>query len=283
MIFSECNQDDIFTSFSSLYWISGSGTLISNAITGTTRIITKETFSPQAFFDVVKKHKLTYCMTNATEIGLIVSSSNFQDVNLSSIRRWACGGSLVPEEFRIKINKKLINGNSTFHCYGMTEVGGIATVNPCSKNLISVGFLSPNVQAKITGDDGEKLGPLKTGEICLKCRFIFMGYAGMPEILKDIKDEEGFVHSGDMGYFDSENYLFISGRKKEIIKCNGNHVSPAELENSIMQLDGITFACVVPIPDKIAINYPAAVIIRKENSKITEKEIFNHVASKYFN
>lgn len=125
------------------------------------------------------------------------------------------------------------------------------------------------------------MGISEEGEICIRTPYTFLGYAGMPNALKDILDEENFIHSGDVGYINEKGVLFISGRKKDIIKYKGYQVTPSEIENLIYKLQDVAFVCVVGVPDPIVTHLATALVIPKPNSKLTENEIVKHVAGRY--
>ncbi|MBR4860708.1 MAG: AMP-binding protein [Firmicutes bacterium] len=112
--------------------------------------------------------------------------------------------------------------------YGLTECAPMAALNPGSHKFMrnaSVGHLLPGMEVKITDADENGIG-----EICLKGRNIMMGYYNMPEASAEVL-KDGWFHTGDLGYVDSENFIYITGRKKNvIITANGKNVFPEELE-----------------------------------------------------
>lgn len=112
--------------------------------------------------------------------------------------------------------------------YGLTECAPMAALNPGSHKFMrnaSVGHLLPGMEVKIADADENGIG-----EICLKGRNIMMGYYNMPEASAEVL-KDGWFHTGDLGYVDSENFIYITGRKKNvIITANGKNVFPEELE-----------------------------------------------------
>lgn len=164
----------------------------------------------------------------------------------------------------------------TCNGYGITEIGGGVSVNLTGKKC-SVGVTVPNVDVKIISEEGVSLGIGQDGEICVKSIFSFIGYYGDENETKSILDTEGWLHTGDIGHFDNDGNLYLVDRKKDILKYKGYQISPTEIEGLIGQNSGVSVVSVVGIPDEIATDLPAAVIVRK-NSNVTEEEIFDLVA-----
>ena len=117
--------------------------------------------------------------------------------------------------------------------YGLSECSPIVALNPDKKKFIknaSAGHLLPFVECKIINKDENGIG-----EICFRGPVIMMGYYKDPERTAEVLDEDGWFHTGDLGYLDSDNYVFITGRKKNvIIAANGKNVFPEELEGYLL-------------------------------------------------
>lgn len=94
-------------------------------------------------------------------------------------------------------------------------------------------------------------------------------------------DQEGFLKTGDIGYIDEKGCIFIIDRKKEIMKHKGYQVNPSEIENIIESIEGVELVSVVGIPDPIATNLPAAVVVKRpEFEDLTEQFIIDYVAER---
>lgn len=104
----------------------------------------------------------------------------------------------------------------------------------------------------------------------------FQGYYNNPEATSQTLDKEGFIHSGDLGYFDDENLLHIIDRKKDTIKNNAYQIAPAVIENIIFELESVENCCVVGIYDGLRHDLICAFVKRKDKS-LTEEDVSNHV------
>lgn len=262
--------------FSSLYWLSGVASLIGGILSASTNIITTKPFSPELALNIIQKYKVTRIVSPPSYLGLLLQSTSIKNADLSSVQLLMCKGSAAPQHFIDGINSLLKNG-IVGNRYGMTEICGGITVNVTGKKF-SVGEMMPNVDAKIISEDGTLLGIGENGEICVKSNFPFIGYYGDENQIKTILDADGWLHSGDIGHFDENGNLFLIDRKKDIMKYKSYQISPSELEEVISKNLGVSAVAVVGIPDEIATDLPAAVIVRVKNSTVTEEEIFNLVA-----
>jgi acyl-CoA synthetase (AMP-forming)/AMP-acid ligase II len=100
------------------------------------------------------------------------------------------------------------------------------------------------------------------------------------EASASIQDSDGFIKTGDLGYFNENGVLFVVDRKKDIMKYKGYHVNPSEIENIIESIDGVQQVSVVGIPDEMATNlFTAAIVKRKGFESLNEHQIISHVAS----
>lgn len=166
--------------------------------------------------------------------------------------------------------------------YGMTETaGGFArTIGPYeSKKLGATGRLAWNCQAKIVDPDtGIGLPPFKHGELWVRGPFIMKGYVNDEEATTTMLNSDGWLRTGDLCYFDNEGFLFYVDRIKELIKCNGYQVPPAELEQLLQSHADIVDAAVIPYPDDKAGQVPIAYVVRRLGSTIDESLIKDFVA-----
>ncbi|GAB4170782.1 MAG: AMP-dependent synthetase/ligase [Calditrichia bacterium] len=163
-----------------------------------------------------------------------------------NIRYLISGGApLSPEVLRffVSIGLTLVEG------YGLTETHLIVTLTPPGKSRYgSCGQPIPGVNVKIAED----------GEILISGPTIMKGYYNQPELTKDVIDHDGWFHSGDIGYLDEDNYLFITGRKKHIIVTSGGkNIAPQPVEDALKQSPYIADAVLVGNGRK----FPLAMIV----------------------
>jgi len=181
----------------------------------------------------------------------------------------------VETEFKKLFNVEFGQG------YGLTEMPAGTAVTPFDRiRSRSVGFLLPNVEAKVVHTEtGKELGYNEDGELWYRGPNMMDGYLNRPE--ENIIDKDGFLHSGDIGHIDEDGYLYIVDRLKELIKYKGFQVPPAEIE--ALLLTHPQLADVGVIGKKDVVNneeLPMAFVVLKPNATISEKEITDFVAGK---
>ncbi|CBI17821.3 unnamed protein product, partial [Vitis vinifera] len=189
-------------------------------------------------------------------------------------------GKELEDTVRAKLpNAKLGQG------YGMTEAGPVLAMclafakEPFEIKSGSCGTVVRNAQMKILDPDtGASLPRNQPGEICIRGHQIMKGYLNDPEATERTIDKEGWLHTGDIGYIDDDDELFIVDRLKELIKYKGFQVAPAELEAMLIAHPNVSDAAVVSMKDEAAGEVPVAFIVRSNGSKITEDEIKQYIS-----
>lgn len=260
-----------------LYWNTGLFTLLLGTIGGTTRIITAEDFSVEMQLRIIEKYKATIVEDLSYNMLLMLKSDQLAKADLSSVKHYFAGGYKVPLSIAQEFNSYLPNG-SVNTGYGLTEVGYNVSVDfPHFSGNDSVGRIVSGYTIKIVDEQGNRCAVGESGEICIKSRHRFLGYYKNDELTEEAIDEEGFFKTGDIGHVDSDGYLFIMDRKKNVIVHCDDWVFPAEIEAVLLKSKDIENVCVVGVPiDEIA-EVPAAIVVRAHDSKITEEEIFKIV------
>lgn len=271
------NFSDVLLCFSSLYWISGILSLIWGTRFGATRIITTESFSPELQLRFTEQYKVSFALNATHQIVLMLKCESFSKADLTSIRFLLVGGSKVPFYIRTEMQHYLPNGK-VYVGYGTSEVAGIVSVDygtPSSKD--TVGRLANGIQMKIIDDQGNRQGVNEEGEICMKMPFKFIGYYGNQVATDETIDNEGFISSGDIGYYDADGDLFVVDRKKDLLKYYNFPIAPSEIDAFLITSPHIKSACVVGIPE-VGNDLPAAVVVRANESDISEQDVFDMVA-----
>lgn len=255
--------------------IAGIRFLMIATLRGSARIVNQGSFSPERLFDLVERFKVTFTIASPSMIAQLLNHPLIESADLSSVKTYLVGFSKIPFELLKKLDEKLPNGKCCQY-YSMTELFGPIAINLEHLQNDCVGQLVCGAEAKIVNEDGQRLGVGEMGELCIKQPFRFAGYIGDTG---NYFDDDGFFATGDVGYFDENSDLFIVDRLKELFKNREYHVIPSEIEAFLDKIDGVQQSCVVPIPDTMCDNLPAAVIVKSERSNCTAESIYQAVSS----
>ncbi|XP_001656167.2 probable 4-coumarate--CoA ligase 1 [Aedes aegypti] len=230
--------------FSSLYWASGFYQLIQCPLNNATHYISIRRFSPEVLFDIVQKYSLTHVFCPPAQMAMVLQSPLLPQADLSSLRSFFSGGGFVSTTLRKSFEKLLPNCKISVG-YGTSEIGYAASDGFGFAREGSVGMLAPNIEAKVLNDDDSQVGVNEKGVLWFRYPIKPLGYLYNQEATDEIMTDDGWVCSGDIGYFDKDSFLFLVDRKKEIIKYKNYQISPAEIEAVIEQLPEVAHVCVV--------------------------------------
>ncbi|XP_051166496.1 uncharacterized protein LOC127284844 isoform X2 [Leptopilina boulardi] len=236
-------------------------------------------FEERSFLQAVEKYKIQIVCLVPTILIIFSTSSIIHEYDLSSVKRIVTAAAPLPPKIG-ETAKKHFPNSELYICYGMTETCFATTFALAENDLKSVGVLQPGYQAKVialTDDSKEPLGPNCEGELCFKGENIMKGYYGDEKATRASIDEEGFLHTGDVGYYNEKGYFYIVDRVKELIKYKGFQVPPAELEAILFTHPAIQDAAVVGLPDEFGEELPLAFVVKKPDVNVSSIEIIQYV------
>ena len=164
----------------------------------------------------------------------------------------------------------------------MTELSPVSHATPPGMfKPGSVGVTVPNTEVNIVDPaTGSSLGVDQDGEVWVRGPQVMKGYLNNEAATKITIDDDGWLHTGDIGHIDADGHLFIVDRLKELIKYKGFQVPPAELEALLLTHPQIADAAVIGLPDDEAGEIPAAYVVLKQGQNISAADIQAFVADK---
>ncbi|XP_076171127.1 uncharacterized protein LOC143148567 isoform X2 [Ptiloglossa arizonensis] len=263
--------------FSTLYWISGTLFSLKCIVSSSMKIISPE-FDEKTACEMIQKYKVTWLMLSTSMANRLVRYKDLHNYDLSSIKVLLVGGATLKEESQDSL-KKHLGDTLVLQAYGMTELGGLVAKQLVNSPSGSCGVVSTNCEIKIIDPEtGEILGPNQTGELCAKSSYMMTGYYKNPVATENTMGKNGWLHSGDLAYYNDNGELFIVDRLKEIIKYRGHQVTPTEIEAVLQSHPSVLEVAVVSIPHPIDDEHPVAFVSKVHDQEVTAQELINQVA-----
>ncbi len=231
----------------------------------------------------IERHRVHSLTLVPTMMHMILAHPDFGRYDLSSVGQITLGGSPTPRDLLEKViaafpSVKLNNG------YGMTEMSPMLAAltaeyhvldGPNAGKLSSVGRPVPCLDIRIFDADDRELPQGEIGEIVARGPTVMKGYLNRPEE-NAVALRGGWFHTGDMGYFDREGFLHISGRSKEMIISGGENIYPTEIEDVISSHPAVSQIAVIGVPSEKWGEAVHAVVILIEGAEVSADELVAH-------
>ena len=219
---------------------------------GATMIYPAETFDPGATLAAVEQEKCTGLYGVPTMFIAELAHPNFGNTNLSSLRTGCMAGSPCPVEVMKQVVEDMNMVDVTI-AYGMTETSPVSfqstSADPIERRVSTIGRVLPHLECKIVDDAGNTVPTGTPGELCTKGYSVMLGYWGDREKTRDVLDEEGWMHTGDLAVIDDEGYGNIVGRIKDMIIRGGENIYPREIEEFFFTHPDVEDVAVLGVPD----------------------------------
>ena len=264
------------------YHIGGPTELLSYLVVGAT-IVLHRTFDAAAILQSIGSLQVTSAHLAPTMITMMLEVQDKTPYDLSSLHT-VCYAS-APMSVALSLRARAVFGPIFMQIYGMTEAGLGTTLLKHQhilegteaeiKRLASAGQAYLGTELKIVADDGIECAAGEVGEVCMRSRSVMQGYWRKPEATADAV-RSGFLHTGDMGFLDDENFLFIVDRKKDMIISGGENIYSREVEEALLLHPAVSEVAVIGAPDEKWGESVAAVVVCKCGASVTQEELVEH-------
>ncbi|XP_043709077.1 4-coumarate--CoA ligase 2-like [Telopea speciosissima] len=280
------HSEDVLLCVLPLFHIYALNSILLCGLRSGAAILIMPKFEICALMELVQKFKVTVALLVPPIVLAITKCTIVDNYDLSSIRIVKSGAAPMGKELEDACRAKFPNAKLG-QGYGMTEAGPVLSM--ClifAKESFDIkpgacGTVVRNAELKIVDpENGVSLPRNQPGEICIRGAQIMKGYLNDLEATERTIDKEGWLHTGDVGYVDDDDELFIVDRLKEIIKYKGFQVAPAELEAMLIAHPKISDAAVVSMKDEAAGEVPVAFVVKSSNGgyDVTEDEIKQYIS-----
>lgn len=258
------------------YHIYGMAPILLGTLQDGGTLVTTPGFDPEGFLKAVVKHKVSQLHIVPPIVLFLARHPVVDKFDLSGLRNIICAaaplGEALTHKFIEKRKKNIRQG------YGLTETSPVVALDDENITIGSIGTLVSNTEAKfIDPETGKSLGRNETGELCVRGPQNMKGYLNNEKATKEMIDEDGWLHTGDVGHIADNDCIVISDRLKELIKYKGLQVAPAELEDLIHKHPAVQDVAVIGMPDDRAGELPRAYVVLKPNVEIHAHDLMKYV------
>ncbi|MFR9749513.1 class I adenylate-forming enzyme family protein [Nocardia sp. 004] len=232
-------------------------------------------FSASTFFDVVEKVRPTYFSAVPAIYAMLVAQPTSLTPDTSSLRRVICGAAPMPAELITRFETRF--GVPVVEGYGLSEGTCASTLNPPGgpRKPGTVGLPLPGQTVAIMNAEGALLDDGTAGEVVIRGANVMRGYLGRPEATAQTV-VDGWLHTGDIGYFDPDGYLVLVDRIKDMIIRGGENIYPKEIENVLHTHPSVLEAAVIGAPDPVLGEVPVARVVRMPGTRVDAAELTEH-------
>ncbi|KAJ8928177.1 hypothetical protein NQ314_019239 [Rhamnusium bicolor] len=243
------------------------------------KIIVLREFEEDRFLKAIQDHKISLLPVAPPLAIFLEKTPKLLNYDLSCVKEIICGAAPLSGNTELALKQRLKNV-SIRQAYGLTEATlAITMIDKMSARPGSSGKVVPYMSCKVRDPEtGKSLGPNQVGELCFKGPMIMMGYYNNEKATRESFTSDGWLKTGDLGYYDNEGLVYIVDRLKELIKYKGFQVAPAELEAILVNHPKVRDVGVVGLPDDLSGELPLAFVVKHEGVNVTEKELQDYVA-----
>jgi len=243
-------------------------------------VIIEEAFSPDRTLKNLVDTKATIFFGVPAMYTILLNKPELKNYNFENLRMFVYGAAPMPYEL-VKRLKDTFPKVKVQNCYGQTENSPAAsslTDQDALTKIGSVGRPLPRTEIKLVDALGEEVPLGEVGEICVKGPQVMKGYLRNPEETSRTI-QNGWLHSGDLGRFDEEGFLYIVDRKKDMIIRGGENIYPIEVEEVLYQIPQVLEAAVVGVPHEVYGEVPKAFVVVKAEQSLTADEVLAYCAT----
>jgi acyl-CoA synthetase (AMP-forming)/AMP-acid ligase II len=275
-------HSDVLVNVFPLYHVAGLNCILNSHLTVGATVVLMRRFDLEGWLALIEHYRGTHLVIPPPVVLALAKSPSWDRFQVDSLYSAFCGaaplGADLQKAFEDRTGLVLRQG------WGMTEASALVSADmndrACRK-LGSCGYLAPSIEARVVDVATlQELGHQETGEIWVRGPNIMQGYWKQPAATADTLVNDGWMRTGDIGYFDSDGCIYLVDRLKELIKYNAQQVAPAELEDIIQSHPAVLDAAVIGAPDEAAGEIPMAFVVRKNGACLEAAELMSFVAAR---
>jgi long-chain acyl-CoA synthetase len=249
-------------------------TLIGMFVEQPPRTVLQRWFDPGTFLDLAQEHRIE-AMSVVPSMLQMMLATPLEERDLSGLQIVLSGGAPLPPAIAAEWERR-VPSSIVLEGYGLTEGAGVVTSSSRqARRTASVGRPVVNVEVAILDPGGDELAAGEDGEICVRAATVMAGYWNAPEATAATL-RDGWLHTGDVGHFDADGFLFVVDRMKDLIIRRGFNVYPRDVEDALMTHPDVTQAAVVGRPDERQGEEIVAIVAVNPGASVTEADLIDY-------
>jgi len=275
------DEDDTLIAVLPFFHIYGLLVIMTAALARGAAVVVLPRFDLAQFLGAIQEYGVTFAHLVPPIVIALAKHPMVSEYDLSSLQGINSGAAPLGEDMARQVEERL--GCVVAQGYGLTETSPVTHMAPSKQrgdaSHATIGPCLPNTEVRIVDvETGEDLGPGERGEIWIRGPQVMAGYLNQPEATAATIDEDGWLHTGDIGYVDENTFCHVVDRVKELIKFKGFQVAPAELEALLLTHPQIRDVAVVRSPDEEAGEVPKAFVVG--DGALTAEDVMSFVAER---
>ncbi|MGA7327197.1 MAG: AMP-binding protein [Rhodomicrobium sp.] len=231
---------------------------------GSSNVLVTDPRNIKGLIKELKRNSFTVITGVNTLFNALLQQPDFVALDFSRLRLSFAGGMAVNREVAERWRE--ITGRPLIEGYGLTEASPVVAGNPLDilEFTGSIGLPFPSTEVAIRDDAGNDLPPGEVGELCVRGPQIMKGYWQRPDETAKVMMEDGFLRTGDMAMMDQRGFIYLAGRKKDMIVASGFKIWPSEIEDVVAMHPGVLEVGAVGVPDPRSGEVVKIVVVRKD-------------------
>jgi long-chain acyl-CoA synthetase len=284
LMHGRCGANAVFLHSMPMFHLADFTATVALFFSGGTHVVL-QSFTPKAALEAIDQHKVTEILLAPTMIQMLLDGyqSQAQALDVGSLQRVCYGASSITPALLDRARSVFINAGFTQN-YGMTELAPTATTlgvefhtaeGQASGKMYSAGLPAACVEIRIVDAEDHEVPRGTVGEIIVRGPNVMLGYWKKPEATAEAL-RGGWMHTGDGGYMDTDGFVFVCDRLKDMVVSGGENIYSAEVETAIASHPAVAQSAVIGIPCKKWGETVHAVIILKPDCSVSGEEIISH-------
>jgi acyl-CoA synthetase (AMP-forming)/AMP-acid ligase II len=259
------------------FYSYGSSVLHTHLAAGAALVLENHLVYPQRIAQRMVEERVTGLPGVPSTFAVLLQSGVLERTAFPALRYVTQAGGAMPPHHISRLRQALPE-TSLFIMYGQTEASARLTYLPTARlgdKLGSVGLPIAGVELEIRGEGGRRLPATEPGEVCVRGPNVMRGYYNDEEATAQVL-RDGWLYTGDIGYLDADGFLFLQGRKSDIIKSGAHRICPTDIEEVISAMTEVAEVAVVGLPDAVLGEAIGAVIVLRSGAALDPIAVQRH-------